>query len=152
MNIILNWGYEAPVKNDYIKDQRQLMYKIRKMGIEKISEKTDNYRKPEFVQDKGVYLFNFMGTESQEKWKRKLYDMAVEGESEKFKHTTYKALLCNDEKAWWDHVFQLVTPAGKTSYKPNPKSLVTPMDFVKQKIEDRVRVILEKMMADQLAE
>lgn len=136
MNIILNWGYEAPVKNDYIKDQRQLMYKIRKMGIEKISEKTDNYRKPEFVQDKGVYLFNFMGTESQEKWKRKLYDMAVEGESEKFKHTTYKALLCNDEKAWWDHVFQLVTPAGKTSYKPNPKSLVTPMDFVKQKIED----------------
>ena len=56
------------------------MYKIRKMGIEKILKKTDNYRKPEFVQDKGVYLFNFMGTDSQEKWKCKLYAMAVEGD------------------------------------------------------------------------
>jgi hypothetical protein len=61
MKQILHWGYEAPVKNDYIKDKRQLMYKIRKMEKEYISEKNDNYRKPEYYEEKGVYLFNFMG-------------------------------------------------------------------------------------------
>jgi hypothetical protein len=34
MGQILHWGYEAPVKNDYIKDKRQLQYKIRKMEKE----------------------------------------------------------------------------------------------------------------------
>jgi hypothetical protein len=35
---ILHWGYEAPVKNDYIKDKRELQYKIRKMEKEQITE------------------------------------------------------------------------------------------------------------------
>jgi len=42
------WGYNAPTKNDYIKDKKQIIYKIRKMEKECISEMNDNYRKPEF--------------------------------------------------------------------------------------------------------
>ena len=100
---ILHWGYEAPVKNDYIKDKRELQYKIRKMEKEQITEQHDNYRKPEFDDERGVFLFNFVSQDNQEMWKKKLYDMAVEGETEEFKITTYKQLFGSpDEKAWWD--------------------------------------------------
>ena len=150
MQQIFHWGYEAPVKNDYTKDKRQLMYKIRKMDKEYISEKKDNFRKPEYHQ--GTYLFNFMGQENQEQWKKKLYDMAVESESEEFKKTTYKSLFCNDEKQWWDRVFSMVTPAGKPSYKPVPSIVVTPMDFLKQKIEEKIVDIIAKDKNGAMAE
>jgi hypothetical protein len=44
------WGYNAPTMNDYIKNtkDKELIYKIRKMDKECISEMNDNYRKPEF--------------------------------------------------------------------------------------------------------
>ena len=147
---ILHWGYEAPVRNDYIKDKRQLMYKIRKADKEYISEKNDNFRKP--LRDNDHYLFNFMGLEHQEQFKRKLYELAVEGESEKFKHTTYKSLFCNDEKEWWDQVFKMVTPAGKPSYKPVPSIVVTPMEFIKQRIEAKIQEIIEKDFNGAMAE
>ena len=34
------------------------------MEKECISEMNDNYRKPEYFQEKGVYLFNFMTTDN----------------------------------------------------------------------------------------
>ena len=140
---ILHWGYEAPVKNDYIKDKRQLQYKIRKMEKEQITEQHDNYRKPEFDDERGIFLFNFISQDNQEMWKKKLYDMAVEGETEEFKITTYKQLFGSpEEKHWWDQVFRNVTPAGKPCYtreKYAGKPLITPMDYVKQRIEDKIK-------------
>ena len=62
MKDIFSWGYEAPVKHDYIKNDQQLRYKIRKMEKENISEGHDNYRKHE-KDDNGVYLFNFLQTD-----------------------------------------------------------------------------------------
>lgn len=86
---IFTWGYEAPVANDYVNDHRELKNKIRKMDKEYISEAKDNYRKPEYVKEKGVYLFNYMGKDDQEMWKKKLYEMTVEGESDALKKTMY---------------------------------------------------------------
>ena len=120
------------------------MYKIRKMDKEYISEIKDNYRKPEYYREKGTYLFNFMGQDNQEHWKKKLYDMAVEGESEDLKKTTYQILFCNEEKKWWDQVFQMVTAAGKPCYKPSPQVVVTPMDFIKIKIEEKIKDLVAK--------
>ena len=82
------------------------MYKIRKMEKECVSEMNDNFRKPEYYEEKKVYLFNFIGSDSQEKWKKKLYDMAVENESEEFKLSTYKQLFSGgQEKQWFDQVY-----------------------------------------------
>lgn len=47
MKDIFSWGYEAPVKGDYVKDDKEIRYKIRKMDTEYISEVHDNYRRPE---------------------------------------------------------------------------------------------------------
>jgi len=60
MKDIFSWGYEAPVKEDYVKDNKEIRYKIRKMDTEYISEVHDNFRKPEQTDEKGVYLFNFL--------------------------------------------------------------------------------------------
>jgi len=73
--------------------------------------------------------------------------MAVEDESHEFKLSTYKALFSGgDEKKWWDDVFSRVTPAGMPRYKKDthPKTFVTPMDFLKQKIEDKIKELIEK--------
>jgi len=94
-------------------------------------------------------LFNFMTTDNQEKWKKKLYEMAVEGEAEEFKLSTYKQLFCggDQEKKWWDQVFRTVTPAGKPCYKADEykgKPLVTPSDFLRDKVENKIKELLEK--------
>ena len=70
--------------------------------------------------------------------------MAVEGESEDLKKTTYQILYCNEEKKWWDQVFQMVTAAGKPCYKPSPQVVVTPMDFIKIKIEEKIKDLVAK--------
>ena len=57
----MSWGYEAPVKGDFTKDDTQLKYRIKKMyNKEFVSENRDNFRKPEFSPEKGVYLFNYL--------------------------------------------------------------------------------------------
>ena len=37
-------------------------------------------------------------------WRKKIYEMAVEGESEEIKNSTYRALFCGEEKKWWEEV------------------------------------------------
>eukprot|EP00347_Sterkiella_histriomuscorum_P011923 403370574 len=147
MKDIFSWGYEAPVKGDYLKDQTEIRYKIRKMDTEYISEVHDNYRKPEQTDEKGVYLFNYLDKDSQEKWKLKLYEMAVKNESDEVKRSTYNQLFCGQEKKWWEEILKQVTPAGKTSYKDKPKELITPEQFLKLKIEQKLKEVIMKNRA-----
>ena len=97
-------------------------------------------------------MFNYLEKDNQEKWKKRLYDMALEGESDELKKTMYQVLFCDSEKAWWDSVFKLVTPAGKPSYKPPPAKVITPMEFIKQKIEMKVQEIIDNDKTGELAE
>lgn len=136
---IFTWGYEAPVKNDYTGGDRELQKKIRKMDREYISEAKDNYRKPEYSKEQDVYLFNYMNQDFQEMWKKKLYDLTVEGESDALKKTMYQILYCGEEKQFWERVFSQVTPAGKPrAVIPDKKVTITPMDFIKQRIEEKI--------------
>mmetsp|Transcript_14261 Transcript_14261/g.13832 ORF Transcript_14261/g.13832 Transcript_14261/m.13832 type:complete len:83 (+) Transcript_14261:169-417(+) len=82
MSNILTWGYEAPVKGDFIKNKEEIRYKIKKMEKEYVSENHDNFRKPEYSPEKGIYLFDYTDEEGQEKWRKKLYEMVVEDEKE----------------------------------------------------------------------
>lgn len=63
MKQILAWGYEADVNGDFIKNNRETRYKIKKMNKEYVSEVHDNYRKPEYSPEKQVYLFNYLEEE-----------------------------------------------------------------------------------------
>jgi len=63
MKSLMSWGYEAPVKGDFIKDSTDIKYKIKKMGKEYVSEGHDNFRRPEYSPEKGVYLFNYLEEE-----------------------------------------------------------------------------------------
>ena len=145
MSKIFSWGYEAPVRNDYINDHREIKNKIRKMDKEYISEAKDNYRKPEYYKEKDVYLFNYMGKDNQEMWKKKIYDMTVEGESDALKKTMYQILYCGEERQWWSTVFSRVTPAGKPrTVIPASNVTVTPMEMIRQRIEEKIGEILKK--------
>ena len=90
MKQLLTWGYEAPVKGDFTKNTPNIKCKIKKMGKEYVSEVQDNYRKPEYSPEKGIYLFNYLDEEGQDKWKKKIIDMALAEESEEKKTSTYK--------------------------------------------------------------
>lgn len=82
MKNLLSWGYEDPVKGDYIKnvstkdlnEQKSVKFKIRKMDKEFISEGHDNYRKPEYSPEKGVYLFDYLQNDGQDLLKKKVFD------------------------------------------------------------------------------
>jgi hypothetical protein len=52
------------------------------MEKEFISEVHDNYRRPEYSPEKKVYLFNYLDEESQELWRKKLYEMACKNETD----------------------------------------------------------------------
>lgn len=72
-------------------------------------------------------------------WKKKLYEMTVEGESDTLKKTMYQVLFCGEERLWWQKVFSIVTPAGKPRYnKPLSNVTVTPMEVIKQRIEEKI--------------
>lgn len=111
------------------------------MDKEYISEVHDNYRKPEFGET-GIPLFNFLDLEGQEKWKRKIYEMAVRDECEEVKRSAYQELFCSEDKKWWQDIMAKVTPAGKTCYLEKPKELVTPEDFLRQKMEEKVQQLI----------
>ncbi len=59
----MTWGYEAPVKGDFIKDNLEVRYKIKKMEKEYVSENHDNFRKPEYSPEKKIMLFNYLEEE-----------------------------------------------------------------------------------------
>ena len=81
MKSILAWGYDAPVNNDYLKDKTgACRYKIKKANKEYISEIHDNYRKAEYSPEKGIYLFNYLEEEGQDKWKKMVYEKAMASE------------------------------------------------------------------------
>jgi len=81
MKDILAWGYEAPVPNDFVKNKTVAKrHQIKKAGKEFISENHDNYRKAEYSPEKGVYLFNYLDEEGQDKWRRMVYESAMKAE------------------------------------------------------------------------
>lgn len=97
------------------------------MNKEYVSEVHDNYRKPEISPTKGVYLFNYLEEEDQEKWKKKVYDMVVEEEQEPMKQSTYKQQFCDEERKQLEKFLRTVTPAGKTCYEQREnQTLVKP--------------------------
>ena len=68
--------------------------------------------------------------------------MAVEGESEELKKTMYQILFCDDQKKWYDEMFKQVTAAGKPSNKRPPQKTVTPMEFIKIRIEEKLKELI----------
>ena len=73
--------------------------------------------------------------------------MAVKDESENVKRSTYKQLFCGEEKEWWDRILREVTPAGKSCYKDRPTQLITPEQFIKQKMEEKIKELILKNRA-----
>ena len=98
MNHILSWGYEAPVRGDFLKDKVDMRYKIKKMEKEYVSENRDNFRKPQYSPEKGIYLFDYTDEDGQEKWKKKLYGMVMENEKEQHMSTAYRDQMCTSEE------------------------------------------------------
>ena len=88
MKAIFSWGYEAPVREDYTKDNAAISNKIRKMRREYISECHDNYRKPQYSEDNQL-LFNYFDQEEIELFKQKVYTIAAENERENQNRSTY---------------------------------------------------------------
>lgn len=80
MNQIFTWGYEAPLSNDYTKDQATIANKIRKTGRPNISEAHDNFRSPHKLQD-STLLFDYFDQEEKEIWKKKFYELAMHKEN-----------------------------------------------------------------------
>jgi len=123
------------------------------MEKEYISEAKDNFRKPEYYKEKDLYLFNYMGKDNQEMWKKKIYDMTVEGESDALKKTMYQILYCGEERQWWNTVFSRVTPAGKPrTVIPAANVTVTPMEIIRQRIEEKIGEIVANDKNGALAE
>ena len=111
------------------------------MDKEYISEVHDNYRRPEFDLT-GEALFNFLDSDEQEQWKLKLYEKAVENENEQVKRSSYKELFCSPENKWWQEIMTIVTPAGKACYKEKPSQLITPQDFIRAKVEEKLKEVI----------
>jgi hypothetical protein len=56
-------------------------------------------------------------------------------------------LFCGEEKKWWESILSKITPAGKTCYKEKPKTLVTPEEFIKEKIQEKVKFLISQYKA-----
>jgi hypothetical protein len=89
MNKIFTWGYEAPMKSDYTKDNAQIANKIRKSNRIFISEVQDNYRNPKIANDKDL-LFNYFDAEQKELWKWTFYNRELDKENTSKLQSEYK--------------------------------------------------------------
>ena len=102
MTEIFSWGYEAPIMNDYTKNNANICNKIRKMKRPYISENHDNFRKPEGAEgEDGVdakLIFNYFDLEEIEMFKRKLYEKATNEEREIRNLSMYKEFFSSDYK------------------------------------------------------
>lgn len=70
MQAILAWGFEAPVKNDYTKDDADISNKIRKRERYQISEAHDNFRNPN-DKDAHLLLANYFESDEMTLFKKK---------------------------------------------------------------------------------
>ena len=62
-------------------------------------------------------------------------------------------LFCGEERQWWNKVFGMVTPAGKPRYKKIESNVtITPMDVIKQRIEEKIGEIIAKDKTGLMAE
>jgi hypothetical protein len=97
MVAIFSWGYEAPVKQDYTKNDADISNKIRKMKREYISENHDNYRCPEKAGDQDLLLFNYFEQNEVEAFKKRLYRLYIDNEREKRNKSMYSELICKED-------------------------------------------------------
>ena len=138
MAAIFSWGYEAPVKEDYTKDNADISNKIRKMKREYISEQHDNFRRPEKGLDSDTLLFNYFDQEEIDLFKKRLYAMHQEQEKEARNQSTYKELFCKPEfKEIVSSIFNW-TAAGKPRYGAKPDELRMPLNELRAQIEDKL--------------
>ncbi len=72
MGQIFSWGYEAPVREDYTKNDADISNKIRKMQRGYVSENHDNFRAPEKVADSDQLLFNYFEQDEIDAFKKRL--------------------------------------------------------------------------------
>lgn len=126
MNAIFSWGYEAPVRQDYTKDDADISNKIRKMKREYVSENHDNFRRPEKVTDNNTLLFNYFEQDEVEMFKRRLYAAYQESEREKRNKSTYSEMHCKQEFEKMIANAREVTAAGKAQYAKRPEHLKMP--------------------------
>ena len=100
MDEIFSWGYEAPVMNDYSKNNASICNKIRKMKRPIISENHDNYRKPLDGEDgtNEQLLFNYFDLEELDRIKKMIYDRIIEDEREQRNTTQYKETMCKGQR------------------------------------------------------
>jgi len=115
MSQIMTWGYEAPVKNDYAKDNAEISNKIRKTGSTFLSEAHDNFRAPS-NKEKENLLFNYFDFEEMEMFKKKFLAMKQDKENFSNNVTTYRKNF-NDAATPLERLQQTEhhTAAGKAS-------------------------------------
>ena len=99
---VMTWGYEAPVKEDYTKDNASISNKIRKMGRQYISEAHDNFRPPERTEA-GELLFDYFDREQMEKFEKMFIQICTEKENQGVNQSAYeqtfgKSQLCQHNR------------------------------------------------------
>ena len=94
MKAIFSWGYEAPVKQDYTKNEADITNKIRKTKREDVSEAHDNFRKPEKGGDRDTLLFNYFESDQMELLKKRICQMHEEKERAQRNKSSYKEQYC----------------------------------------------------------
>lgn len=99
MKAMFSWGYEAPVRQDYTKNDADITNKIRKTRREYISENHDNFRKPEKGEDKDSLLFNYFESDEIEMLKKRIFEMHQTKEREQRNKSSYKEQFCQQTAA-----------------------------------------------------
>ena len=113
MSQLLAWGYEDTNKHDYTKNgSKKIQNKIRKMKREYISEAHDNYRKPERAADNSQLLFDYFDQEELDLFRKKVYTMLKEKESEDKLQTCYQQFFASEQMQRLKSEIARWTPAG----------------------------------------
>lgn len=132
MSQLLAWGYEDTTKHDYTKNgSKKIQNKIRKMKREYISEAHDNYRKPERAADTSQLLFDYFDQEELDLFRKKVYTLLKEKESEHKLQTCYQQFFASEQMQRLKSEIARWTPAG-TKQKQNIRSQ---QDFLREEME-----------------
>lgn len=136
MNEILGGGYEARVKDDYTKNNMQKRFLIRKTEKHIMSEKQDNYRRPEYSPEKNVWLFNYCEDDSRHLWRKKLYEQALEAGEDPT--SSYKRIFGVENFEEIKQLYNEVTAAGKPRMGDKPGKLRRPQDINEEQMLQKV--------------